>query len=89
MHILPRRFRKIRYAGFLAPAIRDEKLKLARQSLQDKCGKMHYEMIKVHDADFAIDSAGICPKCRIGRMRVVTIDRETLQRSWMRYMNSS
>ena len=88
MHILPRRFRKIRYAGFLAPAIRDEKLKLARQSLQDDHCEAPLEILKVQDVD-VLDPVERCPKCHIGRMQAINIDRETMQRNWMLYMNSS
>ena len=88
MHVLPRRFRKIRYAGFLAPAIRDEKLKLARQSLQDNHGEAQYEPINVHAVDL-LDPVERCPKCHIGRMQVINIDRETMRRNWALYINSS
>ncbi len=89
MHILPRRFRKIRYAGFLAPAVRDEKLKPARQSLQESHSEKPYEIMNLHGVDLAIEPMERCPKCHIGRMQTIHIDRETMQRNRMLYMDSS
>ena len=88
MHILPRRFRKIRYAGFLAPAVRDEKLRLARRSLQKNRKESLWEMIKAPSVDM-LDPIEKCPKCHIGLMRSINIDRDTMKRSWALYMDSS
>jgi hypothetical protein len=89
MHILPRRFRKIRYAGFLAPAIRDEKLRLAKQSLQDSHCKARSEAINIHGVDLLLDPIEKCPRCHIGRMRSINIDQHTMRTNWMAYINSS
>jgi len=88
MHILPRRFRKIRYTGFLAPAIRDEKLKQARKSLQESNEKVLLETINAQAVDL-IDPVEKCPKCHIGRMQTINIDRETMRKNWLHYIDSS
>ena len=74
-HILPRRFRKIHYAGILAPAIRDEKLKQAGQSLQKSHIETDDEIINLHEADLSVDFAEKCTRCHVGRMRTIIIDR--------------
>lgn len=89
MHILPRRFRKIRYAGFLAPAVRDDKLRLARRSLKVSRSDTPAAAPNMNPMDLAGDAIERCPKCFVGHMRAVNIDKNTMCTNWTIYMNSS
>ena len=89
MHILPKRFRKIRYGGFLAPAIRKEKLELARQSLACEDANEFIDRIDAQLNDWDLDGISKCPKCHIGTMRAIDIDRDFIRHSWLAYIDSS
>lgn len=69
MHVLPRRFTKIRYYGFLGGRDRSAHLAAARQALgvAKPCGPPPAPVL-AHNGDEAIDSPRICPECG-GRMR--------------------
>lgn len=89
-HILPKRFRKIRYGGFLACAVREEKLEIARQELkctqEDNINNLAYFELFENEND---PSDNKCPKCCIGIMRSIEIDSTELSYHWQIYMNSS
>ena len=88
-HILPKRFRKIRYGGFLARPVREEKLELARQAMgQETCD----ELIAKIDADvqeWERNNGEKCPKCQTGTLRAVEIDKRLLNGKWVAYQDSS
>lgn len=86
MHILPKGFRKIRYGGFMAPAIRREKLKLALRILQPERPDVPGKELLPELDDTAI---GKCPKCQRGNMRVIEIDRRNLRYHWLAWVDSS
>jgi hypothetical protein len=89
LHILPKRFRKIRYGGFLARPVREEKLELARQALgRERCD----EMIAKSDMEaqeWEGNNGEKCPRCQIGRLRPVETDREWRYDGWVAYEDSS
>ena len=60
---------KIRYGGFLARAIKEEKLELARQSLGNEANISLAEDIDSEVNEVEKDDSGRCPKCHIGRMQ--------------------
>ncbi len=90
-HILPKRFRKIRYGGFMVCTVRQEKLAQARRSLGVTDDPAHTfqeppgmgtepeEMLQVHR----------CPKCLIGEMKIVALPRWIAARREFAVMNSS
>ncbi len=63
LHALPKRFRKIRYGGFLASAVREANLELARRSLQVE------DILVEQTHDWQGDDVEKCPQCHIGKMR--------------------
>lgn len=88
LHTLPKDFRKIRYGGFLSVAIRNEKIKAARQAL---AGNSEDAVIDLEtDSDIVTSGGiGICPNCHVGIMRAVEIDRNSMYRNFLSYMDSS
>jgi hypothetical protein len=75
LHALPNGFQRIRHFGLLANRVRQEKLHLCRQLL-DQVG--HYPEVGVHDATSEGDPDSAtqprddpCPACKIGHMHVV------------------
>ena len=86
LHILPKRFRKIRYGGFLAQAIREEKLEIARQQLT--YGAPMHE-IELDIEDMELDKVEKCPKCQVGTMRAIEIDKDSKVRNWHAYIGGS
>lgn len=77
-HIVPKRFRKIRYGGFLAVGVRDEKLAQARRDL-DVIENAEDEAMILPEvlATFAeIDEKLNCPVCMQGRMRRIEISAQ-------------
>ncbi len=88
MHILPKHFRKIRYGGFLAQAIRKEKLELARQSLSCDNANELTDSTDVQLNDGELDGITKCPKCHIGTMRAIDIDRDCIRQSWLACLTS-
>jgi hypothetical protein len=87
LHILPKDFRKIRYGGFLAAAIRDERIKAARQALTGNSENASIDLETDSDI-LASDGIGICPKCHIGLMRAVEIDKHSMYSNFLLYMDS-
>ena len=77
-HVLPKRFRKIRYGGFLAVSVRQEKLALARRALG--VTESHESQAAVlPDAFEAFDQLSErpnCPACKQGRMRRVELPEQ-------------
>ncbi len=63
LHALPKRFRKIRYGGFLASAVREANLELARRSLPVE------DILVEQTHDWQGDDVEKCPQCHIGKMR--------------------
>jgi len=86
LHILPKRFRKIRYGGFLAQAIRAEQLEIARQQLTDGAPM---DEIELDIEDIELDKIEKCPQCHIGTMRAIEIDRNFRRNRWPIYYDSS
>jgi len=86
LHILPKRFRKIRYGGFMAQSIREAKLALARQSLAEQ--NIAIEMDH-SDFDFEIEDFKKCPRCHIGIMRAIELDGDFCHHNWPVSVNSS
>lgn len=78
-HTLPKRFRKIRYGGFLAANVREKKLEMARRALgiasSDEGMTSGVTTAAEQDAD---DSEHRCPQCRIGTLRPVAIPLPSL-----------
>ncbi len=82
LHILPKRFRKIRYGGFLAQAIRGEKLELARKSIEKDVRDDLMEKEEPIISDLEMDEYERCPRCHIGKMRAIDIDLESMKTNW-------
>jgi hypothetical protein len=90
-HILPRNFRKIRYGGFMAQSIRADKLKLIRGILLETVDNIDGDGLELnsellHDEYELIN---ICPKCQIGRMRIIAITLDEIYWDRLIYSNSS
>ena len=78
LHILPKSFRKIRYGGFLAPAIRDERLQQARHSLLiDARADLSAAIDSAFD-DWTTHESEKCPRCSIGTLHAVDIANRQL-----------
>ena len=86
LHILPKRFRKIRYGGFLAQAIREDKLEIARQQLSYGAPM---DEIELDREDIELDKIEKCPKCHIGTMKAIDIDLNFRRNRWQIYNDSS
>ena len=86
LHILPKRFRKIRYGGFLAQAIRKDKLEIARQQLTYATPM---DEIELDIEDIELDKIEKCPQCHIGIMRAIDIDLNFKRNKWQIYNDSS
>lgn len=89
LHILPKRFRKIRYGGFLARSIYETRLEQARSCLSTETDHSGTELTG-SGAEF-LDTEAIyhCPKCHIGKMRAIDIDKATKYRNWQTYIGCS
>ena len=75
LHVLPPRFAKIRYFGFLANRYRRSKLALCRQLLNAPPPELDpqiHDWKSRHEA-LTGESLDICPVCRQGRMRLLQI----------------
>lgn len=83
LHILPKRFRKIRYGGFLASAVREENLKLAR------CSLWVDNSIVEETYDWESDNAEKCPQCHVGTMRTLPAVDHLLAGASTVYFDSS
>jgi hypothetical protein len=75
MHILPHRFAKIRYFGFLANRHRRSRLSLCRQLLNAPPPEITPQLIdwKTRYQALTGTSPDICPFCRRGRMQLLKI----------------
>ena len=85
LHILPKKFRKIRYGGFLSAPIRDEKITAVQHDLADVS-----ENAIVNNLDIQSDkteSDNICPNCHIGTMRAIEIERQPMYDNFFRYLH--
>jgi hypothetical protein len=96
LHTLPRRFKKMRYGGFLSPAIRHEKLAEIRQSLGHEVCDALTDSIAVNGisdnlelTDWEKDGIGKCPQCHIGTLIAKDIERDFMRHNWLAYLNSS
>jgi len=71
LHVLPKKFKKIRYFGFLAPRYKKDNIKIIRELVQDDC-KESTEPVDESLQDMMLRLTGInikeCPKCGKGRM---------------------
>ena len=82
MHILPQRFAKIRYFGFLANRHRRRRLSLCRKLLNAPPPEVDPQLIdwETRYQAFTGTSLAICPFCRQGRMHL----RQILPPPWKR-----
>lgn len=88
-HVLPRRFRKIRYGGFLARPVHEQKLELARKALGDA---MCDELIARIDAEtqaWQQNEDEKCPRCQIGTLHATAFERDFVYEGWAAYQDSS
>lgn len=83
LHILPKGFRKIRYGGFLATAVRDENLDLARRSLSVE------DKVVEQTQDWQDDELEKCPQCHVGTMRSFAIVAPVLENDHNTYFDTS
>ncbi len=71
LHVLPKRFKKIRYFGFLASRYKKANIKIIRKLLQDN-GQEIASSVDESVADMMLRLTGInikgCPKCGKGRL---------------------
>ena len=89
LHILPKRFRKIRYGGFLAQAIRKKKLEMARQALGVEENDVPVTFYNDGNSNREIDEHTKCPKCSIGTMRFLNTITDNTDVNWRKLINSS
>ena len=89
LHFLPKRFRKIRYGGFLARSVYAQKLEQARSFLTREASKSPMGKIETEITDYENDAIERCPKCQIGTMRAIDIDKESRVRNWQAYIGCS
>jgi hypothetical protein len=68
LHILPKRFRKIRYGGFLAQAVRETNLQILQQALWEEPGRQTANASSGLHNDWINDGLGRCPNCSIGKL---------------------
>ena len=89
LHFLPKRFRKIRYGGFLARSVYAQKLEQARSFLTREASKSPMGKIETEITDYENDAIERCPKCQIGTMRAIDIDKKSRVRNWQAYIGFS
>lgn len=73
-HVLPKRFHKIRYGGFMVCTVRQEKLALAPQAL----GLHEFEPAFQEPLEVGAESEKLiprCPKCFVGKMKSMVLPR--------------
>jgi len=71
LHVLPKRFKKIRYFGFLSPRYKKDNIKTIRELVQDDCWEsVHPVDESLQDRMLRLTGINIkeCPKCGKGRM---------------------
>lgn len=73
LHVLPKRFRKIRYGGFLAQAVREEKLRMARKALHVDTTMKLPDTSGISFEDCLLHYTEKCPNCAVGRLHTVEI----------------
>jgi hypothetical protein len=75
LHVLPHRFAKIRYFGFLANRHRRDRLSLCRQLLDAPLPETDTQLLDWKSRHHALtgESLDICPACHKGRMRLAQI----------------
>lgn len=78
LHILPKAFRKIRYGGFLAPAIRDERFQQARNCLLTDAQAELSAAIDSAVDDWRAEGSEKCPRCSIGTLHAIEISNRQL-----------
>lgn len=88
LHVLPKRFRKIRYGGFLAQAVRDEKLTLARLALTGGTQDDLQATIATALDDWLTEGVERCPNCSIGTLYAVDAPVEHQRNSLLRAINA-
>jgi hypothetical protein len=81
LHVLPERFQRIRYYGFLANCHRKQKLALCRQLLQCPPSEPPSEGKDYRDRyeELTGKSLRVCPVCQKGQMFVVEVFEPTTQ----------
>ncbi|MDW7679438.1 MAG: IS91 family transposase [bacterium] len=89
LHILPKRFRKIRYGGFLARSVSDKKIEQARSQLVTEATESRINEIELVSNGWDIKATDRCPKCQIGIMRAIDIDKNAKVRNWHAYIGCS
>lgn len=73
LHVLPKRFRKIRYGGFLAQAVREEKLLVARKALGIATTTEWQNTTEMALDDWLLQDKEKCPNCTVGTLHTVEI----------------
>ena len=79
LHILPPRYRKVRYRGFIANACKAKNIKIARAALNVK----HHDLLSRSERKelalfrrYGSTDLGQCPCCKTGRMKmIITINK--------------
>jgi len=79
LHILPPRYRKVRYRGFIANACKAKNIKKARAALNTK----HYQLLNKAERKqlamlrlFGSNDLDLCPCCKKGKMQmIITINK--------------
>lgn len=88
-HLLPKRFRKIRYGGFMVCTVRQEKLAQARRAL---CVEEEPEPVPQESLEVCTESDEVthrCPKCLVGTMRSIPLPHWVAARRGFAVNNSS
>lgn len=76
LHVLPKGFKKIRYAGLLANSVRQEKIETARQLLGVLAQQLPPTSSTLADMfgdDYDPDAADRCPSCKEGIMTITEV----------------
>lgn len=88
-HILPKRFRKIRYGGFLARPVRKQKLQLARKATGlDECQKL-LDKIEKQLQEWQVEILSQCPNCYTGVLQPAGMETNRNPIDSISYWNSS
>lgn len=88
-HLLPKRFRKIRYGGFMVCTVRQEKFAQARRAL---CVEEEPEPVPQESLEVCTESDEVthrCPKCLVGTMRSIPLPHWVAARRGFAVNNSS
>ncbi len=88
-HIMPKRFRKIRYGGFLARPVRKQKLQLARKAIGlRKCLQL-LRRIEANIKEWEYEILPKCPNCHTGTLQAIGIKKVRKQTRRLSYLDSS